>query len=74
MRQMLDSFHYNGKACTIAGFPVHPLDRFKKPVLTNIFWGTAVFLLYKLPQLVKPAGVQAFCYVFSLFPFVPGDQ
>jgi len=43
-RQMVDSYHYNRKACTYAGFPVHPFDIFKKPALTHLFLGHYPFI------------------------------
>jgi len=55
VRKMLHSSHYSREACTYAGFPVHPLDMFKKTALTHLFRVTAAFSmpLLKVPDVLN---------------------
>jgi len=48
VRQTLDSYHCGGKACTLAGFSVHLLEKFLKNVLLHLFNTIALPYLLRL--------------------------
>jgi len=49
-RQLLDSYHCSGKACTMVGFLGFPLALIKKNLQFCIFFGALSLFLYAAPQ------------------------